>query len=183
MAEAISTLKLTMQKVFTGNSVATGTSIVGPAPTTTDPINNAGVISWPTTSGTNQNSESFELNTGPNQYKFVFYGVGNANTTGIARITKWDFSGSVWIPTPLITVALTLGAATGVSGSSPADTEKFIDTIVKSADYGFSSYQIISPADDTVAELWLDPGGARRIQVQTALNNSSTSLNCLVGGF
>lgn len=179
----IGTVKAFMQRLYATNSTAA--SITAPAATITDPLGNAGVFQLPVVSGIQQNQSLFPASSGPNQLSLIFFGVGSA-TTGLARITAWfptaSSTNTLWIPVPLLALTLTLGSGTGVAGSNILDTDKIAASIVVSTAFT-SAYEVISPADNTVACVKLDHFGASRIQVQTGLNSSSTSLNCLYGMF
>ena len=96
------------------------------------------------------------------QIRVIPFGDDAANETFNGRVIHWakDQAKGVWIPTELVTFAVTLGAATLVN------TEFFADTIVYTSGIAEADLTIVSPADDTRAWLLLDIMGADKIEFQ-----------------
>ena len=173
----IETLSHTFTKVFATNGTTAGTSITGKTPTTTEPTGD-GVFSTRTKRGEFGNHAAF-----------VFFGTSAANQTLLAKITGWqrvDITGTatltLWMPVSLLYLTITLGAATGVASTLVAATDYIADTIVATTAYT-SQYEIISPADDTVATVKVDFFGCQKLEVQLVRNGSSASTNCLARVF
>jgi len=95
------------------------------------------------------------------------FGLGSSNDAFSMRVLGWNVIGDaqpqslpLWISQPLVEIACTVGAATGVAGSPVLATELFVDTIAPvalkqptinagAATEGKTFFY--SPADDTAA--------------------------------
>lgn len=125
---------------------------------------------------------------------FLFYGVGTNNQTFSARVIGWSplvSSGlvsvtpdtQIWIPVPLIEVQVTLSSTPiGLAGKAIVATELFADTITitgTTANAGVN-VNVVSPANDTIAHLFLDLEGFMAYEVSFTTGASATSCNALV---
>ncbi len=156
-------------KLFSSN--ASGSSITAPTPTTTKPSGD-GVVS-----GVASGSDGY------NGLALAFYGTRSAadNETMTARLTGWRLVGTLWVPVPLLALAITQGTSVGVAGADVVATEYFADTITASTAFT-SANEIINPADNTIALVKVDFCGFQLIQVQLAKGTNATC-NCLAAGF
>lgn len=153
----------------------TTTSVAAPSPTATEPVTGAdGVI-------------TLTPDFAPNYLTFAFFGVGNANDTGKARITGWKrvttSAGTLWVPTPLSAVTFTLGTQTGAASTPIVASSKFADTITETTVYT-SAKEIVQGAtpDNTVAIMKLDAVGFEKVTVIFD-KDGATSVNGLWSGF
>lgn len=167
--EPISRPSLPFQKLFSSNQ--SGSSITKPSPTITEPSGNGIYELLP--AGLQQTVGAL----------FAFYGTRTSadNETMTARISAWRKIGSLWIPTPLLLLAITQGTSVGVASQDVVATEYFADTITATTAFT-SAYEIISPVDDTIALVKVDPCGAQKLQVQVAKGTNATA-NCLASAF
>ena len=119
---------------------------------------------------------------GANQVYIQFFGTGADNATLSARITAWSRIGTLWIPTPLLALDVTLGGMTGEAGADIADTDRLADTIAVASGGEFTdAYEIISP-ESGAAGVKVDTFGAERIQVQLAVG-TATGANAILRPF
>ena len=165
-----STFSQQLAKVFAAN--ASGSSITAPTPTTTEPTGD-GVFESILAEGT----------VALNALWLIFYGTRSSadNETFTARVTGWKKVTTLWVPIPLLALALTQGTSTGVAAAEVIATEYFADTITASTAFT-SAYEIISPADNTIAAVKVDFAGCRKVQVQLAKGTNATC-NVLAAGF
>jgi hypothetical protein len=114
----------------------------------------------------------------------AFFGVGSNGQTALARITAWrqTIDGSLWIPSPLLTLNLTFGWQLGIANTLVGATQNFVSTIVAATTFT-SANEIISPASDgTCGLVAVDPKGAALIEVDLAIGTCA-SVNALWAGF
>lgn len=118
----------------------------------------------------------------------VFFGVGSSGNTGTAKITGWrqvpavgGATAVLWIPIPLLTLALTLGTQTGVAGTQVDNTHLFVTTITATTAFT-SANEIISPGDNTPALVKVDTFGCQYVQVQLSIG-TATSVNAMMAQF
>jgi hypothetical protein len=168
MRNILQTATLAFTKLFTANLGSLAT-IVAPKPTTTEPTGD-GIFDL-VTSG---QSASFAA------IKFFGTRTSADNETFAARLTAWrKIAGTagidLWIPTPLLALSLTQGLSTGVNGAPVGASEYFADTIVVSTAFAPASYEVISPADDSIGLIKVDLFGSQKLQVQLA---RGTNLSC-----
>jgi hypothetical protein len=115
---------------------------------------------------------------------FQFFGTTTADQTMVARLTAWrrvNGSGSaLWVPSPLLLLALTLGTPPGVAATPVDASQLFADTIVVTTKWiEDTAFAIKSAGDNTVAEVKIDVAGAEYVQVQLHKNASAVSCNAL----
>ena|SRR3990167_10756306 len=161
----IATLSRDWTKALTTNS--TDASFDSLIPTVTEPVGD-GVVSVATLGQTENN------------VIVILYGTGNADTTFSHRLTGWTHLGTLWVPSPIIEIAATLGTAVGVSGELVANTEKFVDTITKTA--GPSTAELLSPADNRIAWYMIDSLGFEKLEFgfdMTGATNANALFRCL----
>lgn len=104
------------------------------------------------------------------------------NETATAKITGWRQIRGLYIPLPLASLALTFGTTVGLAADPVVtNTQYFADTITQAATL-LPDSQVISPADNSIAYVKLDPFGCELIQVQLA-KGTNTSLNVLSSFF
>lgn len=153
------------QKLFTAN--VTSSSFSPLVPTGNEPSIGNGVLDMA--------GEALSDRAGASLAQFAFYGQDSADQTFTARITGWRaFTtdvGTLWIPTPLLALTLTMGAAGG-DGDVLDTVDFFVDTIVADSEFT-EAKEIISPADDTVALVKVDAAGCKYVQVQLATGSCS----------
>lgn len=122
-----------------------------------------------------------ELNGGQAQsgMHLQFFGVGADTTTFSARIIGWSPMVSsqlsvvtpetqIWIPNFLIEVSVALSVMTGLANKAIVATEVFADTITVVGTTGGTAgidYKIRSPANDTIADLYVDLWGNTEVEV------------------
>jgi len=112
----------------------------------------------------------------------VFFGtVSGGSQTATARVTGWRKTGSLWIPVPLLALSLTFGTQTGVASADVDNNQKFVTTITASTAFTTAN-EIISPGDNTIAEVKVDFHGCQFIQVDLA-KGTCTDINALVSTF
>ena len=148
-----------LHKLHTANQ--TDTSFPSRIITATEPVTGTGIVDV-LLQGTNEANANVLL---------VPFGTDAADETFNMRVIGWklaDFgSGStndLWVPLPLVTCAVTLGAGTGVgSNASLPSTEFIADTITITT--GLGARDLYSPADDTLAWISVDMMGARKLEV------------------
>jgi hypothetical protein len=165
-----STIINTLRKLFSANTSAN--SITKPAPTLTEPTGD-GILDF-----------SALGNAPGNLALLAFFGTRTSadNETFTARVTGWKkATGGLWIPFPLLALSLTQGASHGVAAGDVLAAEYFADTVTASTAFT-SSNELISPADDTIALVKVDPCGAAKLQVQLAIGTNA-ACNCLAGTF
>lgn len=150
-----------LQKLFTANTTAA--TITNRTPTPNEPKGN-GILNGRKA----------------NQALLFFHGAGSNNQTMTARITAWSKTSlGLWVPTPLLGLDIILGPATGTVAGEVVATELFADTISVTSGTGFTSaYEIISPADNTIACIKIDTFGSPLVQVDLA-KGTCTSCNAL----
>jgi len=110
----------------------------------------------------------------PAQIKVLPFGTDASNETFNGRIIAWhqNKEEGTWVPTELVTFAVTLGAAVALKDATANQT--FADTIVYTSGIAEADLQIVSPADDTRAWLLLDIMGAEYLQFQVDLVLAAT---------
>jgi hypothetical protein len=114
---------------------------------------------------------------------FAFFGVGTSGQTATARITAWRQTqdGSLWIPSALLTLNLTLGTQVGIANTAIGETNKLVSAITAATAFT-SANEIISPgADGAMGLVAVDPKGAALLEVDLAIGNC-TSINALWAG-
>ena len=171
MSNALETIIAKFNTLYAAN--VTASSITAPVPHAATPSGN-GIIN-PLIDSV---GAAFDL------ALLAFFGVGTNGQTATARVTAWrqTSDGSLWIPSPLLTLNLTFGAQTGVANTAIAANQHFVSTITAATAFT-SANEIISPgADGTVALVAVDAKGAALIQVDLAIG-TCTSVNALWAGF
>jgi hypothetical protein len=172
--QSLITLPTKWQRLFAANQ--TGATVPAPAPTITQPSGD-GVI--PLNGMSNP----------PNVLALAFFGAGADDNTGLARVTGWkrcDLAGSVtlWVPTPLALLDLTLSTMTGVAGAAILNTDRFVDIIAEVGGYT-TAEEILqaATAENTLAVYKVDVFGHELVQVQVGTNSSATNMNGIWSGF
>jgi hypothetical protein len=155
-------------KLFGTNVTTVAGSISVPVPTITEPSGD-GIY------------DTLGLgNTAPNFGSLIFFGAGSANQTGIAQGYLWHRIDDLWIPTLILDLTLTLGAAVGVASHAVLDTEKLVKTIAAGAAMTTNAKDIQSPATATgIAKVDFDLSGAQKFQLTLGVT-SVTNLNALL---
>jgi hypothetical protein len=130
--------------------------------------------------------------TAQNGAEVLFYGVGADNTTMSCRIIGWSClqtSGlspvvpetNLWIPVVLAEVLITLAAPVGLANKAIVATERFADTITivgTTANAGID-VNVTSPANDTIARMFVDLWGHQELEFSFSTGSSATSCNAL----
>lgn len=112
-----------------------------------------------------------------NAAAFVFYGTRTSvdNETFTAQITAWSQVGALWIPVPLLSLALIQGTPIGIAGQTVIATEFFADTITLTTAWAAAAtYEINNPANNTIGMVKIDAFGAQFLQVQLAKGTNAT---------
>lgn len=191
----INTLSTPWRKVRNTNETSNG--YVSKIPRATDPWVSAGVTGdADTATGAsvinllNSQNKSMPIQNG---ISLLFYGIGSNNNTFSARVLGWSNVGTdradvvtddmqIWIPVVLVEVAVTLSSTpVGLAGKAVLNTELFADTITitgTTANAGVN-VNVVSPANDTIARMFLDCEGQQYIEVQFTTGGSATSCNAL----
>lgn len=160
---------------------ATTASFTIPAATVTRPSGNL-VLDLNATPGQTQNG----------RVKLFPYGLGSANDAFSMRLWGWhhvgnDSAGNIlWVPSLLVELACTVGAATGVANSPVLNTELFCDTITvvsepsRTADVTRAGETVVySPANDSVAWAAVMLHGAELLQWDFDQTTNTPTMNCL----
>lgn len=178
---------------------ATNATFPSRIPLATDPFVTAGVSGdADTATGSSVIRLTNELFGGQSQSgaEFLFYGVGADNTTFSARIIGWSplvTSGltevtpdtQIWIPVVLVELACTLSAVPiGLANKAIVATELFCDTMTVVGTTGVAGLDmsITSPANDTIARVFVDLWGHTELEVTFDMTGA-TSANALVKFF
>lgn len=113
----------------------------------------------------------------------AFYGVGTNGQTATARITAWSQTsdGTLWLPSPLLTLNLTFASQVGVAGTAIPANQSFVSTVVAATAFTTANEFISPAADGTMALVAVDPKGAALIEVDLAIG-TCTSVNALWRG-
>lgn len=110
----------------------------------------------------------------------VPYGTDAADEAFGLKVVGWCkvVSGGVteWVPTEIITVAVTLGAATGAADGVIGGTALWADAITFTS--GDSAYEIPTVTADTIAWLNVDVRGVEKVQFLFE-TDTAASANCL----
>lgn len=128
----------------------------------------------------------------PNGVSIMFYGTGADDATFAARIIAWskvvtDRSASVtdndrvWIPHDLCQVTGALSTFVGLAGKTILDTHRLADTIAlvgTTANAGVN-VNIVSPANNRPARMYLDLEGAEYLEIQVQDDGSATAMGAL----
>lgn len=126
-----------------------------------------------------------------NGIKLLPFGVGANNVTFSLRVIGWEFTidsiGSsltvpVWVPVPLIEVACTVSSTpVGVASGYLTATDAFADTIAITGATGNQGVNcdVNSPANDTIASVYVDLKGCLMWEVIFTTGGSATSCNAL----
>jgi hypothetical protein len=114
------------------------------------------------------------------------YGVGADNATFSMRVLGWSVIGNLtttllWIPQTLFEVTCTLCTKVGVSGRELTNSERFVDTIAIVGTSGLPgiSFNMHSPADNTIGYITASVLGAQKVECQFTTGASATSCNAL----
>ena len=155
---------------------ATDNSFPSRIPTTTEPSGD-GVVSVPNPSQIS-----------PTNVMILPFGVGSENHTFDLRVIGWrKVTGSsltsLWVPVVLGQFACTLCTAIGVADTPVSASNRFADTISRTLGIENVSDQIVSPADESLADLighiLLDAKGFSKIELNIDVG-TATSGNALV---
>lgn len=163
-----------LNRVLTSNSTQTG-GFAALAPTTTKPTVGPATGVYDLT--------QFQAGLGAPRYcRLIGFGKNAADLTFSVRVVGWSLLGSLWVPYTMAEIVCTLGALTGVSGSTDlSSTELLADTMSITTGTSGTDLSVISPADNTVAHALLDLKGARLLQFQINRGGSATEANALFG--
>lgn len=172
MIQPIGTLSNDLRKLFAANSTAN--SLTWPVPTTNKPDGNGVMDCRPNANG----AEGLG-----NQALVQFFGTSAADQTGSALLIGWNVAAangvSLYVPTPLLLVDFTLGAATGAATAIIGSGELLADTIAIASGGEFSEANVvISPENDSVAGVVCDLLGAALFEVR-AYRGTAASVNAL----
>lgn len=171
----VKTLAGRCRRVYSTDSVVTGSTITAPAPVlakgTTPPLSDGCIemagMDGPSTS---------------NGLKLFFYGTDTADQTFIARAFGWELAGVtelMWVPFPLFAWSGILGSRAGLTGGIVGSSYLFADTLTIALGNAGVGGEVVSPADNSIAHAIFDTKGARYVSISLARNASSVSLNAL----
>lgn len=128
----------------------------------------------------------------PNGVSIMFYGTGADDATFAARIIAWSKvitdrvaavldSERVWIPHDLVHVTGILSTFVGLAGKTILDTHRIADTLAISgttANAGVN-VNVVSPANNRPARLYVDLEGAEYLEIQLQDDGSATAMGAL----
>lgn len=182
------------------NTNETSNGYVSKVPRNTDPYVNANTTTKNGDADTATGPSVINFRNSPNPsmpvqngIQLLFYGVGANDNTFSCRILGWANmcndranvfadSAQIWIPVVLAEVAVTLSSTpVGLAGANILATELFADTITitgTTANPGINC-NIVSPANNTIARMFLDAEGYQYIEAQFTTGGSATSCNGL----
>lgn len=113
-----------------------------------------------------------------NGAEFLFFGEGSDTNTFSARIIGWSqiqtAGGTfvppeqiLWVPTVLVEVSVALSLQTGVANKVLNASQRFADTItlVGTTAVAGVDVNITSPANDTIARMYVDLWGFQKLEV------------------
>ena len=114
-------------------------------------------------------------------------GTGSSNDDYTFKVYLWErCSGDIGMRTLIFTGLATLGTSAGISGGIVPAAEKFVDTIAAaSGSINWTRYRIISPADNTQAEILLELPFRGTLQIEFKVDGGSsavTDANGLIAG-
>lgn len=170
MLAAIETRMRPLSKAL--STSATDASFPSKVPTTTEPTG-IGVLEL-------QRLETRA--TFPSNIFLIPYGVGNDDHTFDMRVIGWRKVATLWVPTVLTQVAVTLSTAVGVAGAAVTNSERFADTISITIGNSNVSVEVVSPANNTVAHMVVDVKGSQKVELTFDLG-SGTNCNALWSAF
>ena len=148
---------------------ATDSSFPAFAPTATQP-SGAGVLAPP------------GAGWAPVRLIVVPFGAGADDSTFDIKVVGWRECAGLWVPCTLFEATATLSAAVGVAGTGVLAAERFADTVsdpVAGKGTKGADCLILTPADDTPAQVILDARGSQFIQILFDLG-TATGANALV---
>jgi len=167
----------------------TSTSFVSKIPVGIDPYITAGLNGE---SGTDTGSSLIRMTDevvggqSQNGVEFLLYGTGADDSTLACRVIAWaplqnDRGSSItsatqiWIPVVLIEVDAVLSTCVGVAGKAIAETDRFADTItlVGTTANADINVNIVSPANNTPARVYLDLEGAMMLEFSFDMGNAT----------
>lgn len=133
------------------------------------------------------------LPSGPiqNGMSLCFFGAGSDTNTFSARLIGWNPlqteraapvtpNTQLWIPTVLVEVSVALSLQVGIAARAVINTDRFADTITltgTTANAGVN-VNIVSPANDTIAYMYVDLAGFTKVELITDLTGA-TNANAL----
>lgn len=143
----------------------------------------------PTVTAPTSNDGTITIQSYPVWLAIVPYGTGSATNTFNVRVIGWRQYGStgstagvLWVPTPLLEFAVTLGTTTGVAATEVLNTELFATTLgdptTGIGNLGVNCQQI-TPGDNSISHYMFDTHGSSVIEVLFDMV-TATSGNALV---
>lgn len=109
--------------------------------------------------------------------KLLPFGSGADNATSTLQILGWHCVDNLWVPTILFEAVCTLSTFVGLSGQSVTNNERFADTVGTPAKGTLNTDCIVlSPADNTPAQVQLDCKGSQLVEVRTFGNANGNAL-------
>lgn len=174
---------------------ATNTSFPSKIPTATDPYIAAGVNGDANTATGGSIIRLTDQETGgvaQNGIRLMFFGAGADTNTFSCRVIGWSCGTSdrlspvtpdtnIWFPTVLVEVSCALSLQTGVANRFLPTTDLFCDTVTVVGTTGGTAgidYKIRSPANDTIADMFVDLWGAQAVELTFDMTGA-TSGNAL----
>lgn len=173
---------------------ATNSSFPSKIPTATDPFVAAGVTGDAATATGASVIRLTDQDVGgaaQNGIEIIFFGEGSDTQTFSCRVIGWSplmTSGlspvnpqtNLWIPMVLLEVSVALSLQTGLAGKAIVATELFADTITLVGTTGVAGIDmnITSPANDTIARMFVDLWGHQAVELTFDMTGA-TSGNAL----
>jgi hypothetical protein len=116
------------------------------------------------------------------------YGLGSDTNTFNMRIWGWRYLPqttllpAMWFPFPLAEFLCAISSGSpGLAGQQVIETEFFADTITVVAGQGnVLSYEIVSPANDTLAHVLVTLKGSSKYEITFDMVTGTTSANALL---
>jgi hypothetical protein len=113
---------------------------------------------------------------------YRFFGTGADNATASARVTGWNLFGTIYVPTPICTVAIVLGTLTGVAGAEVSDSERWADVLtVADLDTANASVQDLGQ-NDLIGVLQVAANAYDWLQLQLSVG-TATNVNALTNDY
>lgn len=114
------------------------------------------------------------------EMQLLFYGTDAADEDFNFRAIGWsrDSTGVLWIPVQICTLAVTLGATQGPADGTVIDDDYFFADTIAVTDYNSGLADVLSPEDDTVANIILRTQGFQKLEFLYD-RVGAASCNCL----
>lgn len=110
------------------------------------------------------------------------FGAGADNATFDIRAIGWRRTADIWIPATLAAVTCTLSTLVGSSGATLVATDRIADTLAAISGPTGLQATLVSPANNTAAQILIDTLGYEIITIDFDLG-TATGANALYAAF